>query len=334
MDERESQQEFDDAFLSEILREHYHTRALSFHRLPSDSGKHIYQVELAAGTRWTLRIVANVSRGTLDELAHLLLFFEQHDYPAERLVFTAEQEPLSSAGDWHVCVTTFLDGVPLDATPATFSLLGAVVGRLHALKPLLTYPPPQAEMLPDGELAFARQQLDAIAPLVPRQYIVQYEWLEAAFASIDHGTNLPTTLIHNDCHPGNALLTAPGQVTFLDWEGAGIGPAVIDLGFLLANCDGKAPWESLSTAQSFHPDAARLRAVAEGYTRYHRLNTIELDYLPDAIRFRSLVFGACSFGEAIAQHKPAEFSQWWWARYRAAEEIAEQARRHLERTRQ
>lgn len=332
MDEKVSQQEIDDAFLSEIVREHYHAQALSFCRLPSDSGKHIYQVVLATGAYWTLRIVDETGRGTLVELAHLLLFFEQHDHPSERLVFTAEQEPLSSAGDWHFCMTTFLAGAALDATPATFSLLGAAVGRLHALKPLLTYTPPQAEMLPDGELAFARQQLDAIVPLVPRQYMKQYEWLDAAFSSIDHGTNLPTTLIHNDCHPGNALLTAPGQVTFLDWEGAGMGPAAIDLGFLLANCDGKAPWEPLST--TFRPDAARLRAVVEGYAHYHQLNTNELAYLPDAIRFRSLVFGACSFAEAIAQHEPAEFSQWWWARYRAAEEIAEQARRHLERIQQ
>ena len=319
----------DDAFLTELIRERYHTQALSLQRLPSDSGKHIYQADLATGARWILRVVEDADRGTLVELARLLIFFEQNNYPAERVVLTVEQEALCTVGNWHICMTTFLAGTPLDATPATFSLLGAVVGRLHALKPLLTYVPPLAGMLPAGELAFAQQQLAAIAPLISHQYIAQYEWLETAFSSIDHGTNLPTTLIHNDCHPANALPTAPGQVTLFDWEGAGMGPAALDIGFLLANCDGKAPWEPLSNIP-FHPVKERLQAVVEGYTQHHQPGTDELDYLPDAIRFRALVFGTCSFATAIAQHEPAEFSQWWWTRYCAAEEVADIARLYLE----
>jgi Ser/Thr protein kinase RdoA (MazF antagonist) len=121
----------------------------------------------------------------------------------------------------------------------------------------------------------------------------------------------------------------PGHVTLLDWEGAGMGPAIIDVGFLLVNCDGKAPWDPLSIG-SFHPDKGLLQAVIEGYCQYHQLTTDELDYLLDAIRFRSLVFGACGFASAIAQQKSADFSQWWWKRYCAAEEIADQARAYFE----
>ena len=156
-----------------------------------------------------------------------------------------------------------------------------------------------------------------------------YEWLKKALLSIDSGMHLPTTLIHNDCHPANALVTAPGHVILFDWEGAGMGPALLDVGFLLVNCDGKVPWEPLSVG-SFHPDEELLRAVIEGYGQHHQLTTDELDYLQDAIRFRSLVFGTCSFASAIAQQKSAEFSQWWWKRYCAAEEIADRARTFFE----
>src|SRR5437660_6867660 len=222
-------------------------------------------------------------------------------------------------------MTTFLVGAPPEYTPASLLILGSVVGQLHALQPLPTYVPPQADMLPSGEIAFAQQQLTAIASLVPHQYVAQYELLEKALSSIDYGVNLPTTLIHNDCHPGNALLTAPGQVTLLDWEGAGMGPAVLDVGFLLLNCDGKAPWDPLS-ATPFHPDGERLRAVIEGYCRYHQLTIDEFNYLPTAVRFRSLVFGACNFAAAIAKRENADFSQWWWKRYCVAEEIVDMAR--------
>ena len=79
-------------------------------------------------------MVEDADRETLVELARLLMFFEQSNYPAERVVLTVEQETLCTVGNRHICMTTFLAGTPLDATPATFSLLGATVGRLHALK--------------------------------------------------------------------------------------------------------------------------------------------------------------------------------------------------------
>lgn len=329
MNGRTFQSDVEKLFLVECIREWYHAQVVSLHRLPSDSGKHVYQVNLANGACWILRMVEDPSKATLVELAHLLLFFEQQNYPAERIVLTVEQTTIVTVDDWHLFMTTFLVGTPLEYAPTTFSFFGAIVGRLHALKPLLTYVPPQAAMLPSGELAFAQQQLDAIASRVPHLYITQYEVLETALLSIDRGTSLPTTLIHNDCHPANALLTAPGQVTLLDWEEAGMGPAILDVGFLLVNCDGKVPWEPLSTV-SFHPDEERLQAVIEGYCQYHQLTIDELDHLLDAIRFRSLIFGACSFASAIAQQERAEFSQWWWQRYCAAEEITDKARTYFE----
>ena len=316
-------------FLIECIREWYHAQVVSLHRLKSDSEKYIYQVNLTNGTCWILRVVEDQSYATFVELAHLLLFFEQQNYPAERIVFTVEQATTATVDGWHLMMTTFLVGAPLSYTPATFSLLGAIVGRLHALRPELPYVPPQARMLPSGELAFAQQQLDAIVSRLPRPYIAQYELLEQALLSMDRGTHLPTTLIHTDCHPGNALVTAPGHITLLDWEEAGMGPAIQDVGFLLVNCDGKAPWDPLSTG-SFQKDEEFLQAVIEGYCQYHQLTTDDLDYLPDAMRFRSLVFGACSFASAIAQQKSAAFSEWWWKRYCAAEVIADQARTYFE----
>jgi len=315
--------------LIECIRACYHVQVVSLHRLPSDSGKSLYQVNLANGVRWILRVGEVQNRASFVELAQLLVFFEQHNYPAERIVFTVGQTPLATASNWLLLMTTFLVGTPPPYTPATFSQLGAIVGRLHALKSALTYVPAQAKMLPVDELAFAQQELSAVASHLSRPYIAQYEVLEKALWSMDRGTYLPTTLIHNDCHPANALMTASGHIMLFDWEEAGMGSAVLDVGFLLVNCDGKAPWDPLSLG-ALLPDAALLQAVIEGYGHYHPLTPVELDYLPDAIRFRSLVFGVCNFASAIKQQKSAEFSQWWWHRYCAAEWIADQARRFFE----
>jgi len=52
--------------------------------------------------------------------------------------------------------------------------------------------------------------------------------------------------------------------------------------------------------------------------------------LPDAIRFRAIVYGACSFAASIARDGKEDEDLWWW-RYNAADEITERARKQFER---
>lgn len=313
------------SFLIKVISECYAAPVRSLHRLKSDSGKSIYRVDLANGASWILRIVDQSQKERLGALAQLLLLFEQSPYPAERIIPTTEHAALATVGDWHLVMTTCLSGAALDISPPTLFLLGASVGQLHALTPVLTFSPPPSPMLPTGEIAFAQHRLATVASLVPRQFLEQYAWLEQALAGLDPCTALPATLIHNDCHPANALVTAPGQVTLLDWEEAGSGPAILDFGCLLMNCDGKAPWDPLPSPP-YQLDEGNLQAVIEGYCQYAHVTLEDLDHLCDAMRFRSLVFGADRFATAIAKQEPAEFAQWWWARYEMAEEITEQAR--------
>ncbi|GHO61913.1 hypothetical protein KSC_008050 [Ktedonobacter sp. SOSP1-52] len=326
--DRHSQQNFDQAILLELVNQYYWVQVDTLQQLPSATGKLIYQVGLTDGTSWILRLAPAHDQAMLGELGQLLRFFEEVDYPAERVIPTTEGAMLVTVGDRTLCMTTYLTGTPLDYSPTSFKLLGTALGWLHALKPALTYTPPKAGMLPAGELAFARQQLTSIEHAVPHDAITQYQWLDTALASITYGSYLPVTLIHNDCHPANALLSSPGQATLLDWEGAGIGPASIDVGFLLTNCDGKVPWDPITSTSSQAEDAL-IRAAIEGYCLHHCLTPAELDYLPNAIRFRSLVFGTVSFVQAIKQHENTAFSQQWWRRYASAKEIAEKARMYF-----
>lgn len=329
MNESQHNPELEISFLAELVKQQYDVQPVTLRRLPSDSGKHIYYVQLMNGVAWILRIAEEISEPVFVDLARLLLFFEKHNYPAERILLTKEQLAIGTAGNWRLLMTTFLIGTPLEYTSENFLLLGEVVGRLHSLKHSLTYSPPFAPALPTGELAFAQQQLASIASLVPQRFSTEYTLLETALVSFDRGTSLPTTLIHNDCHPANALMTARGQVTLFDWEDAGMGSAVLDIGFLLENCDGKTPWEPLSSLP-LQSETTRIHAVIEGYSRYYQLTSDELSYLSNAIRFRSLVFGACCFATSIAKHEDASFSQQWWKRYSLAEEIADKAREYFE----
>jgi len=225
---------------------------------------------------------------------------------------------------WQLLVMTFVEGEPLVFSPASLRLLGARLGQLHALDPVAAaraVPPlHRAGMLPTNELAWALRQLRAVEALVPESRRARYDWLLAAIAALDRCEGLPAAVIHNDCHPGNAVLTPEGEVVLIDWEGAGFGPAIIDLGFLLSSCDISVPW-----TPPLPPDPARLRAIIAGYRQHRQLNTAELARLPDAIHFRALVFGAVDFAARVRSDTRDEDLPWWLARYNAATTLAARA---------
>ncbi|MBA2395237.1 MAG: phosphotransferase [Ktedonobacteraceae bacterium] len=275
----------------------------------------------------------NDPRHAVFSLVNLLQFLECKSYPAERLLRTIHDATVSIYNDQQLLITTFIKGVIVDYSPETLYKLGATVGKLHALDPLeantalsLIVP---AQMRMESEVAYATKQLVDVSHLVSHKLSKRYTILLESLQAIDVHENLPNMIIHNDCHLGNSVLTQSGQVILLDWEGAGIGSAVLDVGFLLVCCDAMMPWMPSIPIRTFQVESDRLNAVIDGYCQHHRLNATELDRLSDAIRFRSIVFGACRFASVITG-RLEDKSLWWETRYEASEKIAEIARRRFE----
>ncbi len=324
--------------LTNLVERYYGAEGTVLQPLASDTGKHIYRVDRANGPRWVLRAYEAASGASAAQaLAATLHFLEEQLYPAERLVCSVDNASIVMADDGcHLLMTTFLEGKATDYSPATLRLLGARLGQLHALplaaenSPMLPFP--LAEMRPATEVPWALEQLASVASQAPRHLQVWYETLIEALQSIDPCEDLPRVFIHNDCHPDNTVHTPAGEVVLLDWEGSGLGAAVIDVGFLLVSCDTESPW-----TPPLPPDPARIKAVIEGYCQHHHLTSAELERLPDTMRFRSLVYGAWSFADALVRGEQGPTgdgqtieSQWWWRRYLAADEIAEKARKQFE----
>ncbi len=316
--------------LAESVETGYGIANFSLHALNSDTGKHIFRVEKASGQKLILRVYPLNQHEKLQNLITVLTFLEDRRYPAERIILAVNGDSITRHNGWQLLMTTYIEGTSADYTLPALRSLAAVLGRLHALcaspqgngKEML----PEAEMLPSREIAYALTQLTSAKPLLPRNLYHRYDVLIAALQNVDLCDDLPTALIHNDCHPANAVHISTGQVILLDWEGAGSGPAVIDAGFLLASCDTESPW-----TPPLPPDPARVIALVDSYCQHHVLTYAELERLPDAIRFRAIVFGACSFASAIKEHGSDDGSDWWWKRYNAADDIAERARKRFER---
>jgi Ser/Thr protein kinase RdoA (MazF antagonist) len=183
-------------------------------------------------------------------------------------------------------VTEHAAGKAPPRTSATFSRLGDLLGRLHTLGGLPAAPtrPGGAwhhlvfQGTPSDELAACLELLDATAPRVPPSQRGLYESVLQIASATETGRGLPEALIHPDFVPANAIGPAAGETTLIDWTGAGRGPRLWSLAFLL--------WAA---------GAANLRAIhaaAAAYRPHVRLEQAELTRLSDMIAARPVIL-AC-----------------------------------------
>lgn len=261
--------------------------------------------------------------------AGILAWLAEHDYPAERL---AAEDAVSVVDGHPVIVTGFVHPVPReerrDTIKAAGSLraLGGMVARLHALS-LAPGAPSRpggawhhaAEGAPRAELDAATAWLVeamATAPAGDREPLAE---LIAALDDADDGAGLPAGVVHPDPVLAN-VVAAPGPgMVLVDWAGAGIGPRVWPLAFLL--------W-----AEGVK-DLRRVDLVAAGYRRVlgselgpdGALEPEEIERLAGLIPARHLVFTALNV--ARGRLRPAAAVQSVRTEAARAQRIADRARR-------
>jgi Ser/Thr protein kinase RdoA (MazF antagonist) len=145
---------------------------------------------------------------------------------------------------------------------------------------------------------------------------------------------VPAGLVHGDARAGNAVQTAPRQVTLIDWEAAGLGLPVLDLGNCLAEChlDASLPPDR-PEAWLVQPGEQRIAAVARGYSRFRALSPAERELLPDAVRFGAAFVGAIHVEAALTGGASGPSMDARLARLRSrlavSDEVAGLALRHL-----
>ena len=109
------------------------------------------------------------------------------------------------------------------------------------------------------------------APLIPDAERAAFDALRAEVAALDAAEGLPEGLIHPDFVLANVVAT-PGGMVLVDWAGAGRGPRLWSLAFLLYAEAAKEP--------------RRAGAVLLGYREHVTLEAVELDRLGAVARTR------------------------------------------------
>jgi Ser/Thr protein kinase RdoA (MazF antagonist) len=243
----------------------------------------VFRVDRRDGSRWVARVFpATRPLAGVQEDAAILRRLEERGFPAERC---ADPEPVSELAGQGVLVTGFLeDHGPLRPGRAA-AILGAMLGGLHAHAATDARAGGAWHHLsftggPREELAALAELLEDHLSQIRVRELSLFDRLRDEIDRIDDCHDLPHAFVHPDFVPANAISTADEKLAIVDWTGAGRGPRLWSIGFLL--------WAA---------GARELRLIDVIVPRYRRsieLEPEELDRLEGAIRGRPVVLEAWS----------------------------------------
>jgi methyltransferase (TIGR00027 family) len=247
----------------------------------------VFRVKRDDGRDWVARVFAPERPSeTTEGDAEILRLLERVGFPAERC---AAAEPVTSYEGQAVLVTEHVAGKKPSVTQRSFALLGDLLGRLHTLPPGTgaAERPGGAwhhwvfQGDPNAEKTAAVGLLDAAEARVEDSERSLYVKLRSELAQAETRDGLPHALIHPDFVPANAITSREHRTVVVDWTGAGRGPRLWSLAFLL--------W-----ATGFE----RLRSVdsvVAAYRRHVELTSAELERLAPAIAARPVIFASWAF---------------------------------------
>jgi Ser/Thr protein kinase RdoA (MazF antagonist) len=271
--------------------------------------------------------------------AATLGWLEEHAYPAPRVIRTRSGDLVGLAGVWATLATTYVTGTPLGPGTGQLRLLGEALGRLHALGAAggdaAMAAMGRAAWDPETAIPAALGRLDAVESLTPAGWRPLLDQLRAVLLAVRlRAPALPSSVVHGDPWPGNAIHTGQDQVILIGWENAGIGLPLLDLGFCLLEChlDVGLP-SNQPSAWHIQPDENRIAAIAAGYSRWRQLQPAEKELLMEGIRFPAAYVGAIDFEQALLGGVRGRSMDVRLERLRnrlaASGAVAELARRHL-----
>ena len=268
--------------------------------------------------------------------ATTLGWLEEHAYPAPRVIRTHSGDPVGLAGVWATLATTYVTGTPLRPTTGQLRLLGEALGWLHALGTTgAGAAVGRAAWDPETAIPAALGRLEAVKSLTPAGWRPLLDQFRAVLLAVrQRAPALPSSVVHGDPWPGNAIYTGREQVTLIGWKNAGLGLPLLDLGFCLLEChlDVGLPGYRPSPPP-IQPDENRIAAIVAGYSRWRRLQPAEKDLLLEGIRFPAAYAGAIHFEQALLGGVSGRSMDARLERLRnrlaVSEAVAELARRHF-----
>lgn len=288
--------------IKQKIENEYNIQIYSVLRLNSQEDRSVWLVR-TNNHDVTLRIFSNKHlESEVEQDLNTLKFLEQHDFPAPYLINTQKGENYTKIGNFTIAFTTFVRGQVASKTPEVFSKLGILVARLHLLgennhdSPLIS----KSRWQPNVTVP---RTLKSINNLLESE---QYEMWKPVLLRIKEGleslpsfSQLPKTIIHTDIHERNLVLSGDNS-TLIDWYDAGWGPAIVDIGYVLAQ---SCLWERHLDSDEIYVLEDYIESFSKAYQNIRKLSKIELDSLIWAMRFGNYSYAANAVIDAVKNDK-------------------------------
>jgi Ser/Thr protein kinase RdoA (MazF antagonist) len=253
---------------SELVSTHWPLTNPTIELLKKSGDRTVYKVSADEGTFIVKITDPAKSEATVLKDTQILRFFEEVEYPAPRLL-------LSRAGTNYVlhngkCIyaLSYLDGHEPERNVENYAKLGEVTARLHSLQGYTIPTDFTAEVeIPTMLVRAEKFNIDG-----------RYKALVKALPDFSH---FPTCLIHTDIGSHNSVQLTNGEIELIDWDDAGVGTRILDLGFPLI-CD------FVTKDLVFERD--RAKAFYEAYCSIIELTEEEKEHLFDAGLFYALSY--------------------------------------------
>jgi Ser/Thr protein kinase RdoA (MazF antagonist) len=312
------------AYLQRHIERQYNVSVVETQRLE----RGVYTLALADERRWVSRVFPE--RRPLAQVeadAEALRRLAEIGVPAERL---ANAQPVTTLQSRVILVTRYIVGARPEKSLELLREYGALLGRLHALPDEISAGLPAAGALhhyvpqgggPAAQLAAASYWLDSVADKVPSDRQRLYDNLRAQLAAADPCRDLPQAFIHPDPVLANLLQPESGELTLIDWSGAGRGPRLAGLALLL--------WVGGLNEGGWSPEY--VDAIVAGYREHIQPTGDELTRLADVMRIRPLVHACHIYRRALNGGKSPDGNEWWWPDDLLVAAISNHARAAFER---
>ena len=186
------------------------------------------------------------------------------DHAPQLLLTKADQSAQPTSGQ-YAYVLSYHSGRHPKLTPQVCKRLGVLTAHLHRLT---DYPHPYLFRVADVVPEMMTQAQD-------QPFAAEYRRLVQTLPNFEL---FPTTLIHGEIL-GNFIQQPDGAICILDWDEAGIGTRILDLGH---------PLLTVFTTEDLEVDKDGAKAFYRGYFSQAELTSIELDHVFEAGLFYAL----------------------------------------------
>ncbi len=273
----------------------------SLHRF-EQSGRGVFRVDVPGQASYVLR----VQRQELVSVPHVnnniatLHFLEQVNFPAPHIRRTRTDALIGYYQGWSTLLLSYIEGELVTGTAEEFRLLGAMLAQLHLLD-ITTVGDTQPSLPPcrwqpmqriaDWQVALAR-----VHDKIPDELHGLALFSVNLLSQVLHWPVLPVALLHGDPNSFNTIRTMSNELILIDWDGAGTGPPILDLGYLLLTAHAVLP-----TWPAIEPNTEIINAILTGYCTVRPLTEIENRLLPTAICLNDAVWAAKTLPHVIGR---------------------------------